>query len=967
MQIYFFKLVFRFLLVCICSFFAYGILPVYAATHINSQTVFHSGTSWTKENSPYIIDESITIPSGTSLYVFPGVSIVASSTSDNPISIYASGDIAFAGTALEPIVVAGLDSISYSHDNSIIDNTHFSISSGLTFSYSTSSISFSSISDSYTAVDARGSTIVIATSTIENNGYGVYSRLALSGPFLSIFGRTAIADTVNDPKQNQISISNSRIVDNSLYGIYNVTSNTIAAQNNWWGNSSGPRIIGSATSTDLVGGDKVSGLANVDPWLTEDLNMTKSAVVCCSNVLFLPGIEASRLYLDSKGVFGNLVGTATNKLWEPNSSADIAKLKMDDTGKGITAGVYTKDIIDSIFGFGVYKNFIVMMNSMVASGTINSWEPFPYDWRYSVANIVDGNAKGSDSRLLADFMSLASNSKTGKVTIVAHSNGGLIAKRLGRVIATLGKADLIDKVIMVAVPENGTPEAIAGLLHGDDQVILGGLIMSQSSARELGDNSPGMYGLLPSRSYFNALGNFPNVFTPIITVASSAISSFHFTNSEQSVSTFDVLQHFLTGIFDGRSLPSYGNISVPALLHSTMLAGADTLHSEIDNFVFSTSTEVVSLIGVGNQTLSSLHYDKKASCPLTNALPGIYRTTPCTDSLVHTASTTTFGDGTVVALSAEQASGVSQGTSNYYFNLASYNKDQAPAIDHSNILNSIPSIGFVKSKIESTTTDNVSLIASSGSYITSSVPNLQTLGVDNLVLTMHSPVDMNVYDMYGRHTGPVSNGDPNSDLLRYEENIPGSIYRPSASEGTSISLPYSDTYKVILNGTGEGLFTLTTERDKDGITLSQTSFSDLPATPLLKAELLLATTTKKTDATATTSQMLLLDFEGDGIIDATTTPSQPIDQTLYLRSMERRIRGFHLSPYREKIMCDKIEKILSYMKLKKKIDMDDKLSIEAESAIHDLDNKHWIYKNLNQNQIDKMTNVFESILNSVLI
>ena len=112
MQIYLFKSISKFFILCVATYLIGGIFPAYAATHINSQTTFRNGTIWTKTNSPYVLDESILIPSGTSLYVYPGVSIIASSSADSPISMYASGDVIFSGTEQEPVIVSGLDAVS---------------------------------------------------------------------------------------------------------------------------------------------------------------------------------------------------------------------------------------------------------------------------------------------------------------------------------------------------------------------------------------------------------------------------------------------------------------------------------------------------------------------------------------------------------------------------------------------------------------------------------------------------------------------------------------------------------------------------------------------------------------------------------------------------------------------------------------------------------------------------------------
>ena len=87
----------------------------------------------------------------------------------------------------------------------------------------------------------------------------------------------------------------------------------------------------------------------------------------------------------------------------------------------------------------------------------------PYDWRLTPDQILDKGAEvapGKISYLVAtsspyiiqELKRLAATSKTKKVTIIAHSNGGLVTKRL---IEKLGvdAATLVDKVIFVAVPQ----------------------------------------------------------------------------------------------------------------------------------------------------------------------------------------------------------------------------------------------------------------------------------------------------------------------------------------------------------------------------------------------------------------------------------------------------------------------------------------------------------------------------------
>ncbi|MEW6621343.1 MAG: fibronectin type III domain-containing protein, partial [bacterium] len=65
------------------------------------------------------------------------------------------------------------------------------------------------------------------------------------------------------------NITNSNIIGNTCYGIYNDTSlgvGTITATNNWWGHPSGPTPEGTST----IYGDKVSDYVEYSPWIGSD-------------------------------------------------------------------------------------------------------------------------------------------------------------------------------------------------------------------------------------------------------------------------------------------------------------------------------------------------------------------------------------------------------------------------------------------------------------------------------------------------------------------------------------------------------------------------------------------------------------------------------------------------------------------------------------------------------------------------
>ena len=311
---------------------------------------------------------------------------------------------------------------------------------------------------------------------------------------------------------------------------------------------------------------------------------------CFSNVLFLPGLEASRLYLDENG--------SENQLWEPNRNLDVEKLFLNEDGTSKNSGIYTMDIIKEtntpvsmgMLGQNIYKSFSAMMEGLVADKKINRWESYAYDWRQSVQDIVDNGTQYSHDKLslIALLETLVETSKTGKVTIIAHSNGGLLAKALLvklQEMKTAGTSDLLDKVdvlILVAVPQIGTASAVPAMLNGYDQAKLGGLLVSATNARELGRNMPSAYGLLPSSAYLNRVSASP------LTFADNQIPSGVTTSFVQHygdvIDSYLEYKDFLFG-GDGRKQPEIVDTLSPIVLSLTLFNEAETLHNKIDKWI----------------------------------------------------------------------------------------------------------------------------------------------------------------------------------------------------------------------------------------------------------------------------------------------------------------------------------------------------------------------------------------------
>jgi hypothetical protein len=144
-----------------------------------------------------------------------------------------------------------------------------------------------------------------------------------------------------------VSIHNSEFIDSVTNDIKNNSNIIVDAINNWWGSNDGPK--------------KNEGRVSVDPWIVR--NKT-----CCSNILFIPGFQASRLFLPG------------NQLWEPNRNADVQKLFQNEKGASnnpVTVG----NIVDKGIGYKIYDLLIHEFNKIVEKGTIKEWRSYPYDWR----------------------------------------------------------------------------------------------------------------------------------------------------------------------------------------------------------------------------------------------------------------------------------------------------------------------------------------------------------------------------------------------------------------------------------------------------------------------------------------------------------------------------------------------------------------------------------------------------------
>ena len=384
----------------------------------------------------------------------------------------------------------------------------------------------------------------------------------------------------------------------------------------------------------------------------------------------------------------------------------------------------------STVGPNIYKSFITDMNDLKIGGLINDWVPVSYDWRLSLDDILQNGIKEWVKQL-------ADTSKTGKVTLIAHSNGGLLAKALLLELRDIGLEYLIDTLILVAVPQVGTPQAIGALLHGFGQGIpeQAPFLAPPYLMRLLGQNMPGAYGLLPSSMYFDSVTDPVVVFdktmpSPWRTIASSLI-----------------LASFLEGA-DRRKQPQTTDLSLPTILNPYLLSQAKDMHDRIDTWVPPLSMNIFQIAGWGIETVKAIQYSQsiKKGKRVTQYQPLF----------------TTEGDQTVVVPSALNMPTSTPNIKRFWLDLADINHFKIIKRSHADILE-VPDLRNAIKNIITNSTDGVS------STLGTTSPPIKN--GKKLQFFLHSDtLAMDMYDGQGNHTGiSTTTGEK-------EENIPDTTY-----------------------------------------------------------------------------------------------------------------------------------------------------------------------------------------------
>ena len=533
-------------------------------------------------------------------------------------------------------------------------------------------------------------------------------------------------------------------------------------------------------------------------------------------------------------------------MWEPNTNSDVEALYLNPDGSSVDDSIYTRDVIDEGYDvFDVYKSFLAKLEEMKSTDdTIADYSVVPYDWRLSLDDILESGIKTGDNisytkvtsspYILGEVTRLAEGSDTGKVTIVAHSNGGLLTKALLQKMADTNDPLLqkIDKVIFVAVPHLGTPVAVPALLHGYKQDISFYFYdtLSDYVARKLGLNMQSAYNLLPSHNYFTYVDN------PVV--------KFDETMSDWGSKYGDIihskerLHNFLVDSY-GRVESNNADVNTPISLRETMLSSAESEHTSLDSWTPPSDIEVTEIAGWGvPTTLSGVEYFKE---------DGEIKLDP-----IYTID----GDGTVVTPSALWSNGVVM--NKYWVNQGLWNTEHLHQTlwgllskEHKNILEMNEVQTLINNIILATSTNSLP------AYISTSTP---MVGANDtrLIYTLHSPLTLNIYDSLGNHTGISTTTD------KLEEQIPGT-YFIQYGDVKYIFTNTNEQINISMAGYDTGTFTFSVSQKQGDNTVSTVTFKDIPTTSSTRVSM-------TAPGDINTLSDLNIDTDGNGSIDIVLKP-----------------------------------------------------------------------------------------------
>lgn len=440
--------------------------------------------------------------------------------------------------------------------------------------------------------------------------------------------------------------------------------------------------------------------------------------------------------------------------------------------------------------------------------------PFPYDWRL---NIVD-----TASKLDEMVRTLLAGNPQGKVDIVAHSMGGLVAKAYFRQFGE----NQVDHFVTLGTPHLGSEKLLYAVLFGDCDVI-GELIhyvddpeACAQVIRAIISNMPGAYQNIVSRRVNDDL--FPRVFMDV--------DDFNHDGKQGGLAYADLIA-FLQAGAGGLSANGNPNIAAWVAPHNDSYTSPQGSALSWDSWPSpGSSIKAAFIAGTGIRTFSTIGYCTPGSVSCPTWFQGAREFGG------------ESGDETVTVQSA--TSGLQgrplTGSVRIYY---------VPDTKHLDLVSS----DSVLEQIGRFLSNDVSLAPG----ITSDPPHgdFPSIAVD-----VASPVEVHLYSADGRHVGPNPVGGTDLD-------VPGTRYRRYRGQ-TSVVIPATEPYEMRLIGNGSGpVHVITSVYQGEDVT-STTAYPEFSVVPGSVATTMLTVATHA-------SEPLSLDLDNDGQIDQTVFPDMP--------------------------------------------------------------------------------------------
>lgn len=828
--------------------FFFFIPQTQAATTVNG--TLSGNATWTKAGSPYIVTQ-VTVPVGVTLTIEPGTIVKLRGTQ----ALYSMGTTNI-GSSGESVTITTQTDDSFGGDTnndgsatapSKTDWCYIGVHPNATLTVKNTHIYYGGCTPVYGQLYNFGGALTVEDSLLTKSGQ--FGILAASGN--TTLRNNEITENVVGIRYHNgsLTLQGNSIYNNVDYGMMNTSlaHTVVDAKNTWWGDSSGPKH----TTTNPTGlGNRVSDYILYQPWKDCFNN-------CVSNVMFLPGIMGSRLYENT--------GSNDNELWVSSSDAKQERMEMNGDGTSKN-GVFTKNdtergseldetgLVDDVYGSNLYESFIEDLHDWKAEGLFTDYAFIPYDWRLSLDDIVmNGRIEGNNltyttentdltqSYLYQKAKALQSSSKSGKVTLIGHSNGGLVLKAF---VQKLKDANdplyyQIDKIILVAVPQTGTPDAVVSMLYGS-KLGIAWLGVSAERSRGLVHNMPTMYNLLPSEKMFESIN-------PPIEFVGNNIDPSWISHYGNKINTYQELQEFLTGV-DGRTRPDYMDTFNPEVLNSNLLSQAESVHQILDNWAPAPETEVVQIAGWGMYTVAGLRVTDDKICQfdanqLIGGRPFCYENK---DGITVEDKLTLNGDATVLvpsALDIPESSRVKK----YWVDLRrsndANNENVITEKKHKNLTEFDNLRLFIRSYIQNTGINY--------QYVLDSEPS-QITDLPYIKYEIHSPLHLTVTDSTGNKIG----WDSNTDTI--VENIKGAQYF-EIGEIKTVLIPKNIEHTIKLNAYAEGSFTLDIEELQGEEVLAETKFEAMPT--------LSGSIVNIIPSTDTAPAQMSIDFDADGTVE----------------------------------------------------------------------------------------------------